>query len=217
MAAAETLKLVHIVDNKVTTVLNGKHSMLPSPIQGTSSKTRICQLHRKETKKIVQHLASSVDDMNVCDPPLSSGHRIFNVFTGNQSRKSLKKWVSPPDPSINYYIASDIHHRGSAQWFFKGSIFAEWKSTGSLLWIYGKRTFFRSFADQPLITFCVLAGSGKTILWLVITQLLHLDEFNLPHSPSIVQDIVTLSKAGSASMAYFYFDFRDLDKQHIRS
>ena len=28
---------------------------------------------------------------------------------------------------------------------------------------------------------------------------------------------MTLSKAGSASMAYFYFDFRDLDKQHIRN
>ena len=28
---------------------------------------------------------------------------------------------------------------------------------------------------------------------------------------------MTLSKAGLASMAYFYFDFRDLDKQHIRN
>ena len=155
--------------------------------------------------------------MNVCDPPLSSGHGIFNVFTGNQERKSVGKWVSPPDPSINHNIASDIHHGGSAQWFIEGSMFAERKSTGSLLWIYGRRTFFRSFTDQPLITFCVLAGSGKTILWLVITQILHLDEFNLPSSPSIIQNIVTLSKAGSTSLAYLYFDFRDLDKQHIRN
>ncbi|KAH9044054.1 hypothetical protein EDB83DRAFT_1575851 [Lactarius deliciosus] len=43
-------------------------------------------------------------------------------------------------------------------------------------------------------------GSGKTII-----------------CSAIVQEIVTLSKAGSASMAYFYFDFRDLDKQHIRN
>ena len=28
---------------------------------------------------------------------------------------------------------------------------------------------------------------------------------------------MTLSEAGLASMAYFYFDFRDLDKQHIRN
>ena len=35
MAAAETLKLMHIVDNTVTTILNGKPGMLPTPSQGT--------------------------------------------------------------------------------------------------------------------------------------------------------------------------------------
>ena len=40
---------------------------------------------------------------------------------------------------------------------------------------------------------------------------------SLPYSSSIIQDIATLSEAGLASMAYFYFDFRDLDKQHIRN
>ncbi|KAI9436463.1 hypothetical protein H4582DRAFT_1880234, partial [Lactarius indigo] len=100
----------------------------------------------------------------------------------NESRKSLREWVVPPDPSTNHNIACDLHHGGTAQWFFRGSMFGEWKSDGSLLWIYGK------------------PGSGKTIL-----------------CSAIVQDIVALSEAGSASMAYFYFDFRDLDKQHIRN
>ena len=44
-----------------------------------------------------------------------------------------------------------------------------------------------------------------------------IDKLSLPYSSAIVQDIVILSEAGSASMAYFYFDFRDLDKQHIRN
>ncbi|KAH8979080.1 hypothetical protein EDB92DRAFT_428718 [Lactarius akahatsu] len=143
MAAAEILRLTHIVDDKVTTVVNDG----------------------KEMKQVVQQLASSVDDMK-----------------WNQSRKSLREWVFPPDPSTNHNIACDLHHGGTAQWFFRGSMFGEWKSTGSLLWIYGK------------------PGSGKSILCSVI-----------------VQDIVTLSEAGSASVAYFYFDFRDLDKQHIRN
>ncbi|KAI9436583.1 hypothetical protein H4582DRAFT_398855 [Lactarius indigo] len=119
----------------------------------------------KETKQAVQQLASSVDDMK-----------------WNESRKSLREWVIPPDPSTNHNIACDLHHGGTAQWFFQGSMFGEWKSDGSLLWIYGK------------------PGSGKTIL-----------------CSAIVQDIATLREAGSASMAYFYFDFRDLDKQHIRN
>ncbi|KAH9165573.1 hypothetical protein EDB89DRAFT_292735 [Lactarius sanguifluus] len=129
MAAAETLRLSHIITN------------------------------------VVQRLASSVDDMK-----------------WNESRKSLREWVFPPDPSTNHNIACDLHHGGTAQWFFQGNMFGEWKSTGSLLWIYGK------------------PGSGKTIL-----------------CSAIVQDIISLSEAGLASMAYFYFDFRDLDKQHIRN
>ncbi|KAH9165576.1 hypothetical protein EDB89DRAFT_1891948 [Lactarius sanguifluus] len=143
MAAAEILRLTHIVDDKVTTVINDG----------------------KEMKQVVHQLASSVDDMK-----------------WNQSRKSLREWVFPPDPSTNHTIACDLHHGGTAQWFFRGSMFGEWKSTGSLLWIYGK------------------PGSGKTIL-----------------CSAIVQDVIALRELGLASMAYFYFDFRDLDKQHIRN
>jgi hypothetical protein len=33
-------------------------------------------------------------------------------------------------------------------------------------------------------------------------------------SSSVIQDIMTVCEAGSAIMAYFYFDFRDLKKQN---
>ena len=39
----------------------------------------------------------------------------------------------------------------------------------------------------------------------------------LSSSSTIIQDIACLNEAGSALMAYFYFDFRDLDKQHRRN
>jgi len=35
-------------------------------------------------------------------------------------------------------------------------------------------------------------------------------------SSSIIQDIFALSDAGRASIAYFYFDFRDIDKQKLQ-
>ncbi|KAH9046718.1 hypothetical protein EDB84DRAFT_633592 [Lactarius hengduanensis] len=142
MAAAETLRLTHIVNDKLTTVMDDG----------------------KETKQVLQQLASSVTVDDV------------------KWRKILKEWVFPPDPSTNHDIAYELHHGGTAQWFFQGGMFSEWKSTGSFLWIHGK------------------PGSGKTVL-----------------CSAIVQEIVTLSKAGLASMGYFYFDFRDLDKQHIRN
>ncbi len=66
----------------------------------------------------------------------------LNVLTGNESRKSLRDWVTPQDPSTNHNIAWELHHGGTAQWFFEGSMVGEWKSAGSLLWIYGKRTLF---------------------------------------------------------------------------
>ena len=72
------------------------------------------------------------------------GHGVpnINLPVGDQVRESLRKWVPPPDPSTNHTVACDIQHDGSAQWFFRDGIFSEWKSTGSLLWIYGKRMFF---------------------------------------------------------------------------
>src|SRR5713226_9572419 len=35
-------------------------------------------------------------------------------------------------------------------------------------------------------------------------------------SSTIIQDIKAICDAGQASMAYFYFDFRDISKQHWR-
>ncbi|KAH9073531.1 ankyrin repeat-containing domain protein [Lactarius deliciosus] len=118
-----------------------------------------------DAKVVLQQTSNSVDDVK-----------------WNQLRESLRRWVTPPDPSTNHNIACDIHHGGTAEWFYQGSTFAEWKSTGSLLWIYGK------------------PGSGKSIL-----------------CSTIIQDIASLREAGSALMVYFYFDFRDLDKQHRRN
>ena len=39
----------------------------------------------------------------------------------------------------------------------------------------------------------------------------------MSHSSAIIQGIQTLCKAGLGSIAYFYFDFRDLDKQNRRN
>jgi archaellum component FlaC len=60
-------------------------------------------------------------------------------ITGNQLRDNLLRWLSPPDPSTNHNIACKAHHNDTAKWFFRGSIFSQWKSSGSFLWIHGKR------------------------------------------------------------------------------
>ena len=58
-----------------------------------------------------------------------------------------------------------------------------------------------------------VAGSGKSILWFALSLFVLLLNLIRKFSSSIIQDIMILCDSGSASMAYFYFDFRDIDKQ----
>jgi hypothetical protein len=99
-------------------------------------------------------------------------------------------------------------------WLFQGRIIIEWKSTGSLLWIHGKRAFhLYIISGKRLLTdsdYC----SG---LW----EKRDLVCFSSPpscrnlffSSSSVIQDIMAVCETESAIMAYFYFDFKDLKKQ----
>ncbi|KAH9079182.1 hypothetical protein EDB83DRAFT_2513734 [Lactarius deliciosus] len=53
------------------------------------------------------------------------------------------------------------------------------------------------------------ASYGRSLL-----SNLCLDQLTLPHGSTIIQDIETSRKTGLASVAYFYFDFKDLDMQN---
>ncbi|KAH9009284.1 hypothetical protein EDB85DRAFT_2298652, partial [Lactarius pseudohatsudake] len=115
------------IDNKIRTVdskVNGVDHKVGSVIQGV-----------KETGVAIQQVVNQVIDLN-----------------RNELRKDLRKWVSPPDPSVNYNTASSAHHEGTATWCTKGDTLTDWKAFGSLLWIHGK------------------PGSGKSILSSVIVR-----------------------------------------------
>ncbi|KAH9957056.1 hypothetical protein BGW80DRAFT_231284 [Lactifluus volemus] len=79
-------------------------------------------------------------------------HNITLNVERNQLRGRLHTWLSPEDPSENHNTAWDAHHEGTGQWLFQNAMFNEWKSTGSLLWLYGN------------------PGSGKTVIWFVVTS-----------------------------------------------
>jgi hypothetical protein len=63
-------------------------------------------------------------------------------LSDNQLQENVFKWLSPSDPSTNHNVACGTHHKRPASWFFQGGIFREWVSTGTLLWIHGKRALF---------------------------------------------------------------------------
>ena len=97
-------------------------------------------LDGKEMKVAIQQTATGVDQLKRMSSNLiSARYRDLSILLGNQLLESIRRWLSPPDPSTNHDIACDTHHKKTASWFFQGNIFQEWKSTGSLLWVHGKR------------------------------------------------------------------------------
>jgi len=57
------------------------------------------------------------------------------------------------------------------------------------------------------------AGAGKSTLLYVITLYVRPRSFIAAVSSAIIQDIKRMHAAGLATMAYYYFDFRDIKKQ----
>jgi len=153
MAAAEQLKIAHSVEGKVTGVdervkeVGGDVQSVSKKVQDVDDKVQ-CVDDRvqgidDEVKGIGQSIHDKLDDtnrsssLNFPTPHSKCSH----LFAGNLLRDNLLHWLSPSDPSTNHNIASKAHHHGTAQWFFQGAIFNEWKSTSSFLWVHGKRVF----------------------------------------------------------------------------
>ncbi|KAH8977721.1 hypothetical protein EDB92DRAFT_2108475 [Lactarius akahatsu] len=88
----------------------------------------------KENGVAIQQVVNKVSDLN-----------------RNELRKELRKWVAPPDPSVNYNTASGAHHEGTAEWCTKGNTLANWKASGSLLWIHGKPGAGKSILSSAII------------------------------------------------------------------
>ena len=99
------------------------------------------RLDVEETNAVIRRTVNAVDDENRSYTLIFAVINFYGLFTPTESqlREKLQKWLSPPDPSTNQNIARKAHHKGTASWFFQGSIYEEWKLSSSLLWIHGKR------------------------------------------------------------------------------
>jgi archaellum component FlaC len=97
----------------------------------------------KGTMQAVQLVANQVTDINCSSSSIliTADHETLTSVAGSDLRKDIQKWIYPPDPSVNYNTASGAHQEGTAAWCIKGNTLADWKATGSLLWIHGKRTY----------------------------------------------------------------------------
>ena len=94
-----------------------------------------------EEKSTFQRTARKVEDMQRSSSVSSSliTYCTTKTISGNPVLDVLVKWQSAPDPSTSHNFASDRQHKGTSQWFMGDNKFGEWKVSGSLLWINGKR------------------------------------------------------------------------------
>jgi len=138
---------VKAVDNKLVVVNDGAQYILNQLAKIDQLLTR---LDEKEVRGVIQQTADDADQVKRSWSPNRNhvGHAGLIILTGNQLRRDLRRWLSPPDPSTNHNIARNAHHKGTATWFLEGKTYKEWKSTcsESLLWIHGKRVPLSHFA-----------------------------------------------------------------------
>lgn len=104
------------------------------------------------TAQILKATSELKDDVEKIVAAIQQMQKIAGEEEWKQIRKDARRWFSPPDPSTNHNIAWKAYHEGTATWFFEGSVFVDWMSIGSLLWVHGK------------------PGSGKSILCSAIIQ-----------------------------------------------
>ena len=209
---AEVLEICAIMTEEIKQGQSREQSDDMFSIADTSSETYFGEFSKKFFgRKVIKDALRRLDRLTQVAAKAAS------VILEERRRRlwTNRRWLSPPDPSTNHTNACRVQHDGTAMWFFVGDIFMEWKSklTAPLLWIHGMRASFCScfppdidssnhysgFREEHSLVRCYLSSSAE--------------ELTPPASSAIIQDIIVLHKAGQATIAYFYFDFRDLAKQ----
>jgi hypothetical protein len=135
---------VKAIDGKVTKIVDGTRttfSQLP--------KKRLILTHPdgNKAKVVMQQTADNIDQAKRSSTSylIVSDAGASSILAGSQLRENLRKWLSPPDSSTNHNIACAAHLKGTITWFLQGSTFQKWKSSGSLLWMHGKRMFLNCY------------------------------------------------------------------------
>ena len=159
MTVAQTLQVVHGLINNVKVVMDGMQ-VLPARCQlagivwadGKASTSDIRQSLGMPGLELIFIMLTGDPSYDARDderdkqnqalvlPYLRDSCCRYRVcMTGDQLQRDIRSWLSPPDPSTNHNIVCDSHRAGSSTWFTQDATFDEWRSTGSLLWIHGKR------------------------------------------------------------------------------
>ncbi|KFY03640.1 hypothetical protein V490_00108, partial [Pseudogymnoascus sp. VKM F-3557] len=71
----------------------------------------------------------------------------------------IRRWLSPPDPLINYQRAIKLRQPNTGLWLLESEVYSKWKSNGSsFAWLYGipgcGKTILSSTVIQDILLYC---------------------------------------------------------------
>lgn len=102
----------------------------------------------KAVRRLQKEIKESSTDLS--SPPSRS------AVNGGQSREEtfgkIRRWLSAPDPSLNYKKALKQRQVSTGIWFLESEQYAKWRTDPSIVWLYG------------------IPGCGKTVLSSIVIQ-----------------------------------------------
>jgi len=199
MAAAEHVRITRSVQGKVMGV-DDKVIGVDNKVRGVEEEVQHVRSDVMDVGKRVQGVDDKVEDVgklvqDVDDRVQSVGERVQDkVQDVGDDVKNLLDGANRNqlrERLLRWLSPPDpsINHNIASKAHYNGTS----------QWFFQKSIYKQWNSAGPFLWIHGKPGSGKSVL-----------------CSSIIQDIMTLCDAGSTCMAYFYFDFRDIDKQKLR-
>ncbi|KAH9007447.1 hypothetical protein EDB84DRAFT_219794 [Lactarius hengduanensis] len=131
---------------------------------------RLDNLTREEIRMAIAQVLKAINELK--DESKKANEALLQIeddvgeIRWGQIEQNVRRWFSPPDPSVNYNTAREAHQEGTAAWLFEGSSFKEWELVGSLLWIHGKPGSGKSVLSSAIINHVISSrNAGDTLAY----------------------------------------------------
>ncbi|WYZ41181.1 hypothetical protein EsH8_V_000076 [Colletotrichum jinshuiense] len=101
----------------------------------------------QETKRALELIQSVENKVDIIQKSTIAMNATTETIKSDLQTQKIKRWISPPDPSINANHARKLRQEGTCAWLLETPIFKAWVlGSRQHLWLHG------------------LAGCGKTVL-----------------------------------------------------
>ncbi|KAH8980672.1 hypothetical protein EDB92DRAFT_1974111, partial [Lactarius akahatsu] len=212
MALAEVLKITHIVQDDVK-VVDGKVEGIDNKVDDVGGKVSDVGNKVDDIGDKVADVGDKLDDVG--DKVDDVEGKVEDIGDRVQSVDEKVQVAIDDGREAKLIIQQTANNLDELKWNHLAKLLREWLSPadpstnhniarkaqhkGTALWFFQGGIFFEWKSTGSLLWIHGKPGSGKSVI-----------------CSSIIQDIMAVCEAGSAIMAYFYVDFRDLNKQTYR-